>query len=369
MVAQTVKKPDRNPDEDRDYFSRALDSCRALAADPGQAHRLTDKYNSVAVLTDGSSVPGLGDVGPLASLPLVEGKARLMGRLADIAAFPLVVDARTADDVVRTVSALAHSFGAVSLEAMSEATSLEIKRRIQDLGELPVFHDTQDGLPVLCLAAVLNALKVVGKKMAEIRLVIAGTEAEGLPVVDFFRLAGAADIVVCDRTGAIHRGRPGVTNWIKEELALKTNPRQVKGSLTKSLAGADVLILVSQAGPPGREVVAPMAEGAVVLNLTDQKGADFEQAAVLADTGRERPGRLTGSLVFPGLIRGALDSRARSINAPMKMAAAMALSRLVPEAELSPELIVPGLDKSDLVSAMAEAVSAAAAASGTSRLV
>ncbi|MDR1110133.1 MAG: NAD-dependent malic enzyme [Deltaproteobacteria bacterium] len=350
------------------YVPRAMDSCRALASDPAQAFRLTDRWNTVAVVTDGSSVPGLGDIGPLASLPLVEEKGRLLAKLAEISAIPLVLDSRALDDAVTTITTLSPSFGAVNLEAMTEQASMEIKRRLSELDELPVFHDTQDGLPVLCLAALLNALKVVGKKMGGIRLVIASNENEALPMVDFLRLAGAADIVVCDRSGAIHRGRPGATNWIKEELAQKTNPRQAKGSLAKVLPGSDVLVILSQGGPPVRDLAGPMSPPAVIFNLTGQN-VDYGQAAIVADPRAGQANQLSSCLVFPGLLKGVLNARARAINAPMKMAAALALSKLVPEAELGPGFIVPSVGKPNLVSAMAEAVSAAAAASGVSRFL
>jgi malate dehydrogenase (oxaloacetate-decarboxylating) len=346
-----------------------MDPCRALAGDPDQAPILTGRWNTVAVVTDGSSVPGLGDIGPLASLPLVERKARLMERLAGVIALPLALETRAADEAARAISVLSPSFGAVNLEAMGEASSAGIRRRITEAGGVPVFHDAQDGLPILCLAAALNALQVVGKKMADIRMVVAGTETEALAMVDFFRLAGAADVVVCDRTGAIHRGRAGVTNWVKEELALKTNPRQVKGSLSKTLAGADLLIVLSLPGAPPKDLFSSMAPRAVVLNLSDCQLPDPGGDAVVADSGGDGPNELTGSLVFPGLLRGVLNSRATRVDAPMKRAAAMTLATLVPEAELARDFIVPKVSKPNLVAALADSVSAAAAASGASRLL
>ncbi|MDR0354621.1 MAG: NAD-dependent malic enzyme [Deltaproteobacteria bacterium] len=362
-------KEDAGLNDDSAYARQVLESCRVLCDDPNQAVRLTDRWNKAAVVTDGSNVPGLGDVGALASLPLVEQKSRVMRRLADITAFPLVLNSKNVDDAVRTIASIAPSFGVVNLEAMTEAASLEIKRRLNEIEELPIFHDVQDGLPILCLAAILNALKVVGKKMANIKLVIAGTETEGLPVVDFFRLAGAADIVVCDRTGAIHRGRPGATNWIKEELAQKTNPRQVKGSLTKALTGADALILLSAGNPPGKDILASMAPEPIVLNLSECRNIDFGPAAVLADKNEDGPNRLNSCLVFPGLLRGVLNARAREINANMKMTAALTLANMVPEAELGRDFIVPKVTKTNLVAALADAVSVAAAASGASLFI
>jgi malate dehydrogenase (oxaloacetate-decarboxylating) len=345
-----------------------MDSCRTLSNDPAQACRLTERWNNVAVVTDGSSVPGLGDIGPLASLPLVEEKGRLLAKLAQISAFPLVLGTKALDEAVTTIISLAPSFGAINLEAMNESSSMEIKRRLLEYDELPVFHDTQDGTPVLGLAALLNALKVVDKKMAEVKMILVSNELEALPVVDFFRLAGAADMVVCDRLGAIHKGRPGVTNWIKEELAQKTNQNQLKGNLSKIISGADVLVILSPNINLIKDLAGSMAPSPVIFNLTDQK-VNFGQAAVVAGANGNTPNQLSSSLVFPGVLKGVLNARARVINAAMKMAAARALAKLVPESELGPEFIVPSVTKPNLVSVMAEAVSTAAAVSGVSRFI
>ncbi|MDR0620470.1 MAG: NAD-dependent malic enzyme [Deltaproteobacteria bacterium] len=350
------------------YARQALDSCRTLSADPAQAWRLTDRWNNVAVVTDGSSVPGLGDIGPLASLPLVEEKGRLLTKMAEISAFPLVLGTKALEDAVTTIASLAPSFGAVNLEAMNEVTSLEIKLRLAEFGELPIYHDTQDGLPVLGLAALLNALKVLGKKMADAKIILVSGETEALPMVDFFRLAGASDIVVCDRSGAIHKGRPGATNWVKEELAQKTNPRQLRGNLSKIIGGADALVILSPSVPLIKDLAATMAADPIIFNLTDQK-ADYGQAAITAGVGPDQANRLNSCLVFPGILRGVLNARATVINATMKMAAVLALAKLVPESELGPNFIVPSVAKPNLVPVLAEAVSTAAAASGVSRFL
>ncbi|MDR2368687.1 MAG: NAD-dependent malic enzyme [Deltaproteobacteria bacterium] len=367
MLEQVTEKKGNGQDGTA-YARQAIDSCRTLSNDPAQAWRLTDRWNNAAVVTDGSCVPGLGDIGPLASLPLVEEKGRLLSKLADISAFPLVLDTKSLDDAVTAIISLAPSFGVVNLEAMNENASMEIKRRLAEFDELPVYHDTQDGLPILGLAALLNALRVLGKKMADVRMVLVAGETEALPMVDFFRLAGAADIVVCDRSGAIHKGRPGATNWVKEELAQKTNPRQLRGNLGKVVAGADVLVILSQNAPLGKDLAGPMASDAIIFNLTDQK-ADFGQAAITAGLGPNQPNQLSPCLVFPGVIRGVLNARATVINATMKMAAALALSKLVPESDMARDFIVPSVSKPNLVPVLAEAVSTAAAASGVSRFL
>jgi malate dehydrogenase (oxaloacetate-decarboxylating) len=340
-----------------------------VAADPPTAFRLTSRFNTVAVVTDGSAVPGLGDIGPLATLPLVEAKCRLLSEQAGISAWPVAIDSAGVEDAARVVAALTPSLGAVNLEAVGEAGAMIIKRRVADLGELPVYQDNLDGLPVICLAALLNALKVAGKRMADVRLVVSGAEADGLALVDFLRLAGAADVVVCDRLGAVHKGRPGPTNWVKEQLASKTNPRQLKGALAKVAAGADALILLPAHQGATRDLPAAMEAPAVILDLSGGAAEGLDGAAVYASLDPGRPNCLAPALLFPGLLRGVLDARARQLNAPMKMAAAMTLSRLVPEDALGPGAIVPPLSKPNLVQALAEAVSAAAAASGAGRLL
>jgi malate dehydrogenase (oxaloacetate-decarboxylating) len=365
----TLQLPASNAADDLwAYVKNSAEACKAVAADPDQAFQLTARWNTVAVISDGSAVPGLGAAGPLAALPLVEEKCRALRRLAGLEARPLVLDVKSLDEAVRTVASLAQSFGAVNLEAFVETEAMELKRRLTDLGDLPVCQDALDALPVVCLAALTNALKAVRKKITDVRLVISGAETEGLALVDFLRLAGLGDVVVCDRSGAICRGRPGPTNWVMEELAQKTNPRQIRGSLAKALAGADALLLLAGGAPLQTKSPATlMAPNSIILSLVDQPDSFFFGATVSAAPNGPL-NQLDACLALPGLLRGALDARALAFNAPMKMAAALALSKMVPEAELGAELIVPNAAKPGLVTAMAEAVSAAAAASGVSRL-
>ncbi|MDR1486637.1 MAG: hypothetical protein LBT62_01390 [Deltaproteobacteria bacterium] len=354
---------------DANLAKAVLEQCRALSSDPSLAYKFTSRFNTVAVITDGSNAPSLGDIGPLASLPLVEQKARLLNQTAQINTLPLVLDSQSLEDTVRTVKSLALSLGAINLEAVNETASMEIKRRLEEIEEVPVLHDNLDALPVLCLAALLNALKVVNKKMNAVKIVLASPESEALSMVDFFRLAGVTDIIVCDKTGAIHPSRPGHTNWVKEELALKTNPRQIKGPLAKVAVDSDVLIVISSAVPINKDLVSTMAPQAIIFNLTETTKDNFFGAAVTAGKSDLNSNLLSPYLVVPGLLRGSLDARARVINAPMKMAAALAISKLVPEADLGPSFIIPSVSKHNLVSVLAEAVSTAAAASGVSRLI
>ncbi|MDR1082000.1 MAG: NAD-dependent malic enzyme [Deltaproteobacteria bacterium] len=355
------------------YAKSSARLCRALADDPGESPRLTSRWNRVAVVTDGSGVPGAGDVGPLPALPYVEKKSAIFRKLAGIEAFPLAIDARNIEETVRVVSALSPSFGAVNLEAVSEPRCLDIKNRLASECDLPVFQDGSDGIPIVCLAALVNSLKLVEKQMESVRIVLSGTEADGMPVAEFLSAAGAGDIIVCDRSGTIHRRRPGPTNWVKERLAKNTNPRQVKGGPAKALSGADVFISLS--GPPvlTRELLSSMARNAILFYLTDCTPDLFSRpetdsgTPVIATTCPVLPNQLTACLVFPGLLRGALDARASSITAEMKTAAAMSLASMVPESRLDHELVIPSVLTPGLISSMARAVAEAAEVSGVAR--
>ncbi|MDR2456605.1 MAG: hypothetical protein LBE49_08445 [Deltaproteobacteria bacterium] len=354
--------------EEHSYQSAALEDCRILAADPAQAARLTSRFKTVAVITDGSKIRFPGESAPQAALPLVEAKCRLIRSLAGIEALPLAIANGGAEDAVRFLTALAPSIGAVNLEAMGEAVSMVIKRRMAEGGELPIYQDRLDGLPVICLAALQNALKVLGKKMSEIRLVITGGEADALALVNFLRLAGTSDIVVCDRLGAIHKGRPGPTNWVKEDLAARTNPRQLKGPLAKVAAGADALAIVGPLPAASKDWPPVLSEASVVLDLGDSPAETLPQAAVSASPSPGKPNFLSPSLIFPGVLKGILAARARQLNPSMKMAAAMALAGLVPETALGPEAVVPQVTKPNLSETIAQAVASAAAASGVGSL-
>ncbi|MDR1039418.1 MAG: NAD-dependent malic enzyme [Deltaproteobacteria bacterium] len=355
------------------YSKSSASICRALAEDPGESSRLTSRWNRVAVVTDGSGVPGVGDIGPLPALPYVEKKSAILRKLAGIEAFPLAIDSRNIEETVRVVTALSPSFGAVNLEGVSEPRCLDIKNRLASECDLPVFQDGSDGIPVVCLAALLNSLKLVGKRIENVRIVLSGTEANGMPVAEFLSAAGAGDIIVCDRSGAIHKRRPGPTNWVKERVAMSTNPRQVKGGPAKALSGADVFVSLS--GPPvlTRELLSSMARNAILFYLTDCTPDLFSRpetdsgTPVIATTCPVLPNQLTACLVFPGFLRGALDARASSVTIAMKTAAAMSLADMVPESMLDYELVIPRVLTPGLIPNMARAVADAAAASGAAR--
>jgi malate dehydrogenase (oxaloacetate-decarboxylating) len=261
----------------------------------------------------------------------------------------------------------------VNIEAVSEPRCLDIKNRLASECDLPVFQDGSDGIPIVCLAALLNSLKLVGKQIENVRIVLSGTEADGMPVAEFLSVAGAGDIIVCDRSGTIHKRRSGPTNWVKERLAKNTNPRQVKGSPAKALNGADVFISLS--GPPvlNRELLLSMARNAILFYLTDCTPDLFSRpetdsgTPIIATTCPVLPNQLTACLVFPGLLRGALDARASSISPEMKMAAALSLASMVPESQLDYELVIPSVLTAGIIPSMAKVVADAAATSNVSR--
>ncbi|MDR2340264.1 MAG: NAD-dependent malic enzyme, partial [Deltaproteobacteria bacterium] len=346
MAERTAKTPYEGETE-LAYLKRSTKLCRALAEDPSAAPVLTKRWNRVAIISDGSGIPGMGDVGPISALPFVESKSEVFRRLAGIEALPLVLASGSADGIVRAAAMLSPSVGAINLEGISEGRCLEIRERLQAQSDLPVFQDNLDAIPIVCLAALLNALRLVGKPIGEVTIVISGTDLEATPMVEFLAEAGASDIIVCDRAGAIHRGRPGPTSWVMESLAQRTNPRQLRGGPAKALAGADVFISLS--GPPVLDpgLLASMGPRAILLYLTDCAPEFFAQAgnpgnqALTATTCPALPNHLTNCLVFPGLLRGSLDAMARLINMPMKMAAALSLSGMIPEDVLGPELLIP----------------------------
>ncbi|MDR2349699.1 MAG: NAD-dependent malic enzyme [Deltaproteobacteria bacterium] len=374
MIAR-VSKVLYDGEIDLSYVKSTASLCRLLADDPSELPNLTGRWNKVAIISDGSGVPGIGDIGPLPTLPYVEKKSVIYKKLAGIDAFPLVLNPQSLDEMVKTIQALAPSFGAINLEAINESRCLSIRNRLMEEGGLPVFQDNPDGIPIVCLAALLNSLKLVGKKLGEVGIVLSGTEAEAMPMVDFLSANGAADIIVCDRSGTIHKGRAGPTNWVKENLAKKTNPRQVKGSPAKALAGADVFISLS--GPPvlNKELLSSMAPDPICFYLTDCTPDLFSRPSldtgtpIIATTCPVLPNHLTGCLVFPGIIRGALDARASLINLPMKIAASEALASMVPDELLDHEMVLPQVLTPGLVPHMASRVAKAAEASGVSDAV
>ena len=344
---------------------------RAIADDPESIWNLTIKRNTVAVVSDGTAVLGLGDIGPGGALPVMEGKAILFKEFAGVDAFPLCLDTRDAEEIILIVKAIAPVFGGINLEDISGPRCFEIERRLREMLDIPVFHDDQHGTAIVTLAALLNALKVVAKRLDAIKVVITGVGAAGVAVTKTLLAAGVRDIVGCDRLGAVYRDRPGLSG-VKSEYAAITNPRDVRGTADESLAGADVFIGLSQPGAISVEGVARMADRAVVFamaNPTPEVAPELIDGMVeVVATGRsDYPNQINNVLAFPGVFRGALDVRAREINREMEVAAAHAIAETIPEDELFADYVVPSVFNRAVAPAVAAAVAKAADATGVAR--
>jgi malate dehydrogenase (oxaloacetate-decarboxylating) len=338
----------------------------AIAAHPDDARRLTIKRNSVAVVTDGSAVLGLGNIGPYAALPVMEGKAALFKRFADIDAWPICLDSQDSDEIVRTVQLIAPGFGGINLEDISAPRCFEVERRLRELLDIPVFHDDQHGTAIVVLAALTNALRVVGKKLPDVRIAMAGAGAAGTAVLKLLLGAGAtaARVVVCDDKGAVHEGRPGLDSslrWIAEH----TNREGYAGDLAGAVRDADVFIGLSAPGILSGDDIAAMAPNSVVFALANpdpevDPDAAAEYAAVVATGRSDYPNQINNVLAFPGVFRGLLDAQSRLITDDMLVAAARALADVVSPDEIGPHYIIPSVFHPDVTSAVAAAVRDAA---------
>jgi malate dehydrogenase (oxaloacetate-decarboxylating) len=356
------------------YTPGVAEPCREIVRNPDAVYEVTSKWNTVAVITDGSAVLGLGDIGPEASLPVMEGKSVLFKRFADIDSFPLALRTHDPDTIVETAWLLSPGLGGINLEDISAPRCFEIERKLQARCDIPVFHDDQHGTAVISLAGLLNALSVVGKKLPGVKIVMNGAGAAGTAICKFLMAAGAKNVILCDREGAIYKGRAAGMNPSKEELADVTNPAGERGGLADVLKGADVFMGVSAPGTVTGGMVKTMAKDAVIFAMANPTPEIFpdaakEAGAAVVATGRsDFPNQVNNCLGFPGIFRGALDARARCVNEEMKLAAAKALSELVSPSELSADYILPQALDPRVVPAVAKAVAEAARATGVARL-
>lgn len=356
------------------YTPGVAQPCLEIQKDLDKSYELTRRHNMCAVITDGSAVLGLGDIGPEAGMPVMEGKSVLFKAFGDVDAFPLCIKTKDVDEFVNTVYLLSGSFGGVNLEDISAPRCFEIERKLKEKCDIPIFHDDQHGTAIITLAGLLNALKVVGKEKENVRIVTSGAGAAAVSIVRLILSAGFKNVVMCDRNGAIYEGRKEGMNWIKEEMAQCTNREKRKGTLAEMLVGADIFIGVSAPGLVTSDMVRSMAEDAIVFacaNPTPEIFPDEAKAAgakVVATGRSDFPNQINNVLAFPGVFRGTFDVRAKDINEEMKMAAARALAELIPEEEMGADYIIPKASDPRVGKAVASAVAKAAKDSGAARL-
>ena len=347
------------------YTPGVAQPCLEIRENPERSFDLTRRHNLCAVITDGSAVLGLGDIGPEAGMPVMEGKCALFKAFGDVDAFPLCIKTKDVEEFVRTVYLLSGSFGGINLEDIAAPRCFEIERKLKELCDIPVFHDDQHGTAVVVLAGLTNALKVVGKRKEDVKIVTVGAGAAGISIVKLLLKAGFRNITMCDKQGALYKGCPGM-NWAQAEMAELTNPEQTGGTLAEKLVGADVFIGTSAPGLVTREMVASMNKDAIVFacaNPTPEimpEEAKAGGARVVCSGRSDYPNQINNVLVFPGIFRGAFDVRAKAITEEMKLAAAEALAGLIPQEELKEDYIIPDpLDKR-VAAAVAGAVAKAA---------
>jgi malate dehydrogenase (oxaloacetate-decarboxylating) len=367
------KVPIRNRDDlSMIYTPGVARVCLALAANPDDARRLTIKRNTVAVVSDGSAVLGLGNIGAVPALPVMEGKAALFKRFAGIDAFPICLDTQDVDEIVRTVELIAPVFAGINLEDISAPRCFEVERRLRARLDIPVFHDDQHGTAIVVLAALINALKVVGKRLGDVRIVMSGAGAAGMAILAVLLEAGARNVVVADKDGVIHANREGLSPELRS-IAERTNQAGVTGDLRGALAGADVFIGVSAPNLLTGDDIATMSEGSIVFAMANPDPevdplAAAEHASVVATGRSDFPNQINNVLAFPGVFRGLLDAHSHTITIEMLLAAARALAEVVTPDELNASYIVPSVFHPDVAHAVAAAVSKAVHDTGSSLL-
>ena len=355
------------------YTPGVAQPCLEISKDVERSYDLTRRHNLCAVVTDGTAVLGLGDIGPEAGMPVMEGKCVLFKAFGDVDAFPLCVKSKDVDEIVNTVYMISGSFGGVNLEDISAPRCFEIERKLKEKCDIPIFHDDQHGTAIVTLAGLTNALKVVGKKKEDVKIVTSGAGAAAISIVKLLLSAGFKNVIMTDRSGAIYEGRDGL-NWIKEEMAQVTNRDKVAGSLADVIQGADVFIGVSAPGTLSTDMVKTMNKDAIVFACANPTPEIFPEdakagGARVVSTGRsDYPNQVNNVLAFPGIFRGTFDVRASDINEEMKMAAAMAIAGLISDEELTEDYIIPAAFDPRVGPAVAKAVAEAAKASGVARI-
>lgn len=355
------------------YTPGVAQPCLEIQKDIDKSYDLTLRHNLCAVITDGTAVLGLGDIGPEAGMPVMEGKCVLFKAFGGVDAFPLCVKTKDVDEFVNTVALISGSFGGINLEDISAPRCFEIERKLKERCDIPIFHDDQHGTAVITLAGLTNALKVVGKKKEDVKIVTSGAGAAAVAIVKLLLSAGFRDIIMTDRTGAIYKGRENL-NWIKAEMAEVTNLQRKTGKLADVIAGADVFIGVSGPGTLTRDMVGTMAKDAIIFACANPTPEIFPEdakaggAKVIATGRSDYPNQINNVLAFPGIFRGTFDVRASDINEEMKMAAAQALAGLISDDELSADYIIPAAFDKRVGPAVAAAVAEAARRTGVARI-
>ncbi|MBO4716803.1 MAG: NAD-dependent malic enzyme [Spirochaetales bacterium] len=355
------------------YTPGVAQPCLEIQKDINKSYELTRRWNICAVISDGSAVLGLGDIGPEAGMPVMEGKSVLFKAFGDVDGFPLCVKTQDVDEFVNTVYNISGSFGGINLEDISAPRCFEIERKLKEKCDIPIFHDDQHGTAVITLAGLTNALKVVGKKKEDVKIVTNGAGAAAVAIVKLLLSAGFKNITMCDRKGAIYKGRDGL-NWIKEEMAEVTNLERKSGKLADVIKGADVFIGVSAPGQVTKEMVQTMNKDAIIFACANPTPEIFPEeakagGAKIVSTGRsDYPNQINNVLAFPGIFRGTFDVRASDINEEMKMAAAKALAELVSDDELSADYIIPKAFDPRVCPAVSKAVADAARRTGVARI-
>ncbi len=356
------------------YTPGVAQPCLEVQKDISKSYELTRRHNLCAVITDGTAVLGLGDIGPEAGMPVMEGKCVLFKSFADVDAFPLCIKSKDVDEIVNTVYMISGSFGGINLEDISAPRCFEIERKLKEKCDIPIFHDDQHGTAVITLAGLTNALRVTGKKMEDVKIVTSGAGAAAISITKLLLSAGFKNVVMTDRRGIIYKGREEGMNWIKEEMAEVTNLQGEKGTLADALKGADIFIGVSAPGLVTKEMVQSMNKDAIIFACANPTPEIFpdeakEAGAAVIATGRsDFPNQINNVLAFPGIFRGTFDVRASDINEEMKVAAAHALAELISDEELSADYIIPKAFDPRVGPAVAKAVAQAARDSGVARI-